>query len=134
MEAAPAFKPLKEERPLDQLQDAIDRLYNGEPLREIDLYKLFLRVQQVYGDAFPTSNKDEQPPLLTWIDKGGPKTFREMWENNEVETDGEEGFRDLCLRTLKENDPQKQRLLLEEMSRRLKDDMFSTEKGDVTIH
>ena len=55
--------------------------------------------------------------------------FRDMWENNKVETDGEEGFRDLCLRTLKENDPQKQRLLLEKMSRRLKDDMFSTEKG-----
>lgn len=121
MEAAPGIQPSLKERPLDKLQDAICRLQNNNPLEEGDLYKLSLFVQQKYGDAFPSSEEEELPPLLKWIEKkDGPKKFRELWEHKE---EGEE-FRNLCFRAIQEEDEKKQRALFEEMSQRLGDGMF----------
>ena len=84
-------------------------------------------IQSVYLEAFISKDDpDIDEKSLGWVVKMSSK-FRELWENNTFFEGDEEGFQDLCLRILKEEDKQKQLLLLKEMSRRLGDGMSEEE-------
>ena len=136
MEAAHVPEPSIKERPLDQFQLALQALHEGESLNETELYNLSLLFQTKYIDAFFTSKKAAEEQMTEWIIDGFTKTFRDFWTENKLDEEAAtgEGFRDLCLLALKEQDDKKQRVIFEEVSRRLKDDMLIKEKGNGLIH
>ncbi|KKR04239.1 MAG: hypothetical protein UT30_C0010G0003 [Candidatus Uhrbacteria bacterium GW2011_GWF2_39_13] len=133
MEEASRIPSSPKERPLDQFQLALESLNEGGPLTEAELHKLSFLVQTKYIDTFFPSKEEAEEGITKWIMGGFSAKFRDFWVENKISEEGGEGFRDLCLGALKEKDSQRQRVIFEELSLRLGDDMLKKEE-DVFLH
>src|SRR3989338_6134902 len=98
---------------MKQFEKPLHDLREGEPLSEEELHTLSYFIQNKYIETFFPLKEKAEEQMLQWITEGFASTFRELWSNNGKTLNEEEGFRDLCLQALKEESPQKQRMLFE---------------------
>ena len=116
------------EYPMDYMAKALEVLNEGRLLNTEELLRLSNLVQVNYLDALPVwEDEDKEDNRVDrWFEasEGGAATFRLLWNENPTPEGGEEGFRDLCLKALKETEPKRKREIFEEMSQRIGDKLF----------